>query len=57
MEIGFRGRKMSFSNALSKSLMSSEAPTFFAVSTKRAWRSASVSFGLFDFGGRYVCAI
>jgi hypothetical protein len=39
------------SNALSKSSRSSEAPIFFAVSTKRLWRSASVSFGL---AGRFI---
>jgi hypothetical protein len=31
--------------AFSKSFGSSEAPTCFAISTKRLWRSASVSFG------------
>jgi hypothetical protein len=34
------------SNALSKSPRFSEASTFFAVSTKRLWRSAFVSLGL-----------
>lgn len=32
-------------NALSKSSGFSEAPTSFAISTKRLWRSASVSLG------------
>jgi hypothetical protein len=36
------------SNAFSKSFGSSDAPTTFAISTKRSWRSASVSFGLGD---------
>lgn len=35
-----------FLNAFSKSFGSSEAPTCFAISTKRLWRSASVSLGL-----------
>jgi hypothetical protein len=35
--------------AFSKSFGSSEAPTCFAISTKRLWRSASVSLG-FDLG-------
>lgn len=34
-----------FLNAFSKSSGSSDASTLRAVSTKRAWRSASVSFG------------
>ena len=39
-----------FLNALSKSAGSSDAPMLRAVSTKRAWRSASVSLGIFGFG-------
>ncbi len=35
---------MTFLNAFSKSFGSSEAPTSFAMATKRLWRSASVSF-------------
>ena len=35
-----------FLNALSKSFGSSEAPTWCAISTKRLWRSTSVSLGL-----------
>ena len=40
---------MTFSNALSKAFGSSDASTLRAVSTKRAWRSASVSLGAFGF--------
>ncbi len=36
---------MSFSKAQSKSFISSDAPTFFAVSTNLWWRSVSVSLG------------
>ncbi len=36
---------MTFAKAFSKSFGSSEAPTSFAMATKRLWRSASVSLG------------
>jgi hypothetical protein len=51
---GLRRFRLSERNALSKSSMSSDAPTFLATSTKRLWRSASVSLGGRDCIGFFI---